>query len=76
MSARLLILKASEVIKVLENIGFNKIRTKGSHIFFKHSDGRATLVPRHGREDIGKGLLRQIIREIEITPEEFAKLLE
>jgi predicted RNA binding protein YcfA (HicA-like mRNA interferase family) len=32
-------------------------------------------VPYHKGEDIGRGLLRQILKEIEISPEEFKKLL-
>ncbi|MBU4369481.1 type II toxin-antitoxin system HicA family toxin [Patescibacteria group bacterium] len=68
-------LKAKDIIRVLKVFGFFEVRTKGSHIFFKHSDGRVTLVPRQGGEDIGRGLLRQILREIKITSEEFSKLL-
>jgi len=68
-------LKAKDIIRVLKTLGFFEVRTKGSHIFFKHPDGRATLVPKHGGEDIGRGLLRQILREIKITSEEFSKLL-
>ncbi|MDO8569873.1 MAG: type II toxin-antitoxin system HicA family toxin [bacterium] len=68
-------LKTRDIIRVLEKIGFEPIRQVGSHIFFKHSDGRTTLVSRHGSEDIGRGLLRQILREIEITPDEFQKYL-
>lgn len=68
-------LKARDLIRVLEGLGFRRVRAKGSHIFFKHSDGRITLVPSHGSEDIGKGLLRQILREIKVNPEEFSKLL-
>jgi len=51
------------------------MRQSGSHIFFQHIDGRTTLVPRHGGKDIGRGLLRQILREIGIPPDDFAKLL-
>lgn len=69
-------LKSKDVIRILKILGFSNVRTKGSHIFFKHSDGRATLVPKHGGEDIGRGLLRQIFREIKTTPEEFLKLLQ
>ena len=75
MGKRLPILKAREVMRVLHFMGFQDVRQTGSHIFFQHPDGRTTLVPRHDREDIGKGLLRQILREIEITPEEFSKYL-
>jgi len=75
MSPRLPILKARDVIRVLEKIGFYEVRQKGSHICFKHFDGRFTLVPRHANEDIGRGLLRQILREINISPDNFGRLL-
>ncbi len=47
---------------------------KGSHFRFKHSDGRRTVVPVHTNEKIGKGLLRQILNQVEITREEFERL--
>lgn len=75
MSGRLPMLKTKDVVRVLKNLGFIEVRTRGSHIFFKHPDGRTTLIPRHGGEDIGRGLLRQILREINLTPKEFSKLL-
>ncbi len=58
MSGRMPVLKAKDIIRVLKVLGFFEVRTKGSHIFFKHPDGRTTLVPRHGGEDISRGLLR------------------
>ncbi len=75
MSRHLPVLKAKDVIKILRKLGFYEVRTKGSHVFFKHPDGRVTLVPVHRRENIGKVLLHQIMREVKITPEEFSKLL-
>jgi len=75
MSSRLPMLKAKDIIRVLKTLGFFEIRIKGSHIFFKHPDGRATLVPKHDGEDIGRGLLHKIFKEIKITSEEFSKLL-
>lgn len=68
-------LKARDIMRVLNLLGFDAVRQRGSHIFFQHSDGRTTLVPRHGGEDIGRGLLRQILREVEMSPEEFIKYL-
>ena len=68
-------LKARDIIRVLNLLGFKKIRQKGSHIFFEHIDGRTTLVPSHAGEDISKGLIRQILKEIELTPEEFSGYL-
>jgi len=75
MSRRLPILKARDILRALKKLGFFEVRQRGAHICFKHPDGRFTLVPRHGGEDIGRGLLRQILREINISPEEFSKLL-
>ncbi|MDP3727599.1 MAG: type II toxin-antitoxin system HicA family toxin [bacterium] len=60
-------------MRVLHSLGFTQRRQTGSHIFYQHADGRTTLVPRHDQEDIGRGLLRQILREAEITPDEFLK---
>lgn len=67
--------KARRLIKVLTRLGFTKVRQEGSHIFFKHSDGRTTVVPYHAGKDIGKGLLRAILDDINVTPKEFQKLL-
>jgi predicted RNA binding protein YcfA (HicA-like mRNA interferase family) len=73
---RLKPLPSRKVIKALESLGFKKIRQKGSHIFFKHMDGRATVVPIHKGEDIGRGLLRNIIKDTRLTKEDFLKLIE
>ncbi|PJB17189.1 hypothetical protein CO116_01300 [Candidatus Falkowbacteria bacterium CG_4_9_14_3_um_filter_38_19] len=75
MSRRLPILKARDILQALKKLGFFEVRQRGAHICFKHPDGRFTLVPRHSGEDVGRGLLRQILREINISPEEFSKLL-
>ncbi len=64
------------VIKALEKLGFEMARQRGSHVFLKHSDGRATVVPVHKGEDIGRGLLRKIIRDAKLTREEFLRLVE
>lgn len=68
-------LKAKDLMRILRTLGFLPIRQSGSHEFFEHPDGRATIVPRHGSEDIGRGLLRQILREIELTPDQFTEHL-
>ena len=59
------------LIKILKRFGFEDVRIKGSHHFLKHSDGRATVVPVHGRESIGIGLFHKILKDCEITVEEF-----
>ena len=75
MNGRLPLLSAKELIKILNRLGFCVIRQKGSHVYLKHKDGRATVVPLHPGSEIGRGLLRKIINEIEMSREEFLKLL-
>ena len=64
-----------ELCKILEKLGFEKIYAKGSHIRFKHIDGRRTVVPVHGNEDLGPGFLTAILKQIKITREEFENLI-
>lgn len=69
-------LKARDVVRVLENLGFRFVRQKGSHAFYKHPvTSFSTLVPMHGGEDIGRGLLRSILREANISREDFERCL-
>jgi predicted RNA binding protein YcfA (HicA-like mRNA interferase family) len=67
------VLKPTEVAKILQRIGFYEVRQRGSHKQFKHSDGRHTTVPFHGKRDISPLLLRQIAKDIGLTIEEFLK---
>lgn len=69
------LLSANELIRILKKMGFEEIRQKGSHKYFKHPDGRATVVPVHQGKDIGRGLLRRILNEIEIDRKEFFEYL-
>jgi len=41
----------------------------------KHPDGRVVTIPVHSGQDIGRGLLRKILRDAELTWEEFLELL-
>ncbi len=68
--------KADKLICALEKAGFQVIRQKGSHLRMKHLDGRVVTVPIHPGQDIGRGLLRKILRDAELTREEFLALLE
>ncbi len=71
---RLVVISGKDMCKLLEKIGFEKVYGKGSHVRFKHSDGRMTVVPVHGNEDLGKGLLREILRQINLSKEEYEEL--
>lgn len=62
--------------KLLHRLGFTAVRQKGSHVFYRHQDGRTTTLPRHGNRDIARPLMREILREISVSPDEFIDLLE
>jgi predicted RNA binding protein YcfA (HicA-like mRNA interferase family) len=68
-------IKAKDLIRALRRAGFQLVRIRGSHHFLQHSDGRVTSVPVHSGEIIGPGLLATILRDIEMTSEEFSDLL-
>lgn len=68
-------LKPQELIKIIQKLGFVNIRQSGSHMFFKHIDGRTTVVPYHKGKDIGRGLLRAILNDIHISPSNFQNYL-
>ena len=72
--SKLPLLTGKELIKILQNIGFQLIRQEGSHIFLRHPDGRTTVVPNHPGEKIDRGLLNKIIKkDIGLSREEFLK---
>ena len=72
---RLPSLTGEEVVKALGKAGFQVLRQKGSHVYLKHRDGRATVVPTHKGESLGRGLLRKIMDDADLTREDFLKLL-
>ena len=75
--SKLPMLTAPELIRILKKIDFEIIRQKGSHVFLAHVDGRTTIVPVHPGEDIGRGLLRKIIKEdVKISIQDFQELLK
>lgn len=74
--SRLPLATASELEKLLFGLGFEIKRKKGSHVFYRHPDGRYTTLPHHKGKQIGRSLLRQILNQIELTPEKYKELLE
>ena len=67
------VLRAREVVSLLEALGFVEVRQRGSHKQFRDDDGRTTTVPFHSGRDIAPALLRKIARDIALTVEELLK---
>jgi predicted RNA binding protein YcfA (HicA-like mRNA interferase family) len=62
--------------KVLLRLGFEAVRQKGSHVFYRHPDGRTTTLPNHPGRDLSRPLIREILREVELNPDQFRSELE
>lgn len=69
-------LRGSELINALHKAGFTTVRTKGSHHFLRHHDGRCTVIPVHSGEVIGPGLLSKILKDIEFDLRDLTALLK
>ena len=62
-----------EVLKALKKKGFYATRQSGSHIIVENGQGLWTTIPR--KNELGKGLLLQIISDCSLTKKEFLELL-
>ena len=67
-------IKPEQLVKIVEKLGFVKIRQSGSHAIYRHPDGRWTTIPLHKGKEIGVGLLRKILKDIGISVEEFNEM--
>jgi predicted RNA binding protein YcfA (HicA-like mRNA interferase family) len=65
------VLKPREICRILEALGFVLVRQRGSHMQYRHPDGRGTTVPNHPGRDVSPVLLRQIIKDIGMTIDDF-----
>lgn len=74
--SRLPIVDCKRMEKVLFRLGFAMVRQKGSHVFYRHADGRTTTLPHHSGNDLARPLIREILREIDCTPERFRHELD
>ena len=73
---RLPIIKPKHLIRVLGKKGCILKRQTGSHrIFYCLHNQKIIVVPIHNK-DLKKGLIRSIIKELDLSIEEFDKLLK
>ena len=66
-------LKAREVVKGLQAMGFERVRQKGSHAIFHHQD----LSPGsyHPAKTISPYLLSDILKQLEIDEDKFLQAI-
>ena len=66
-------LSGKALVKILKKYGFLILRTKGSHVFLQHPDGRITTVPVHSNETLGTGLLAKILKDCDMNKNDIIK---
>ena len=74
--SKLPILTGLKLVKILEKVGFKNVRQKGSHVFLKHQDNRITIIPVHKGKDIDRSLVRKILRDTKISPDNLKDILK
>ena len=64
---------AREVLAALRRAGFEPVSQRGSHVKLRNAAGRTVIVPDHA--EIMRGTMRSILRQADLTPDEFDKYL-
>ncbi|MBK6765496.1 MAG: type II toxin-antitoxin system HicA family toxin [bacterium] len=72
---KLPLIAARDMERLLLTLGFKRSRQRGSHVIFRHEDGRTACVPDHGSRVLARPLLRSILRDADISLEQFLHLL-
>ncbi|WP_287950102.1 type II toxin-antitoxin system HicA family toxin [Acidiplasma sp.] len=71
---KLPVLSGRDVIKALSKIGYSFDHQTGSHVILINEKNKRITVPLH--DEIGKGLLKVILKQAGISMDEFSKLLK
>jgi len=76
MSEKLPRVDCQQLIRALKRAGFAEQRQRGSHLHLKReSDGRRVTVPMHKGRIVPIGTLRAILRDADISADQFRELL-
>ena len=69
-------INAADAIRVLEKAGFFLARQSGSHKIYKNAEGKRTTVPFHSGKELHPKILKSILRDADLTVEEFLELMK
>ncbi len=69
--ARIPSLRANEIVRALQRLGFEVIRQRGSHGRLRHPDGRFATVPDHGSRELRREFILDILKQAEVEIGDF-----
>jgi predicted RNA binding protein YcfA (HicA-like mRNA interferase family) len=70
------VVKAKDFIRVINKLGYQFDRQRGSHAIYKDSSGQRVVVPIHSGKDLKPGTLLGMIKDIGVEKTEFFNLLK
>lgn len=68
-------LRAREIIRAMEHLGFEPTRQRGSHIRLRHPDGRRATVPDHGATEFRREFIMDLLKQAKIDTSDFLAAL-
>lgn len=73
---KLPLISGKNLLKLLKKNGYVILRQKGSHVFVESPNGLGTVIPVHSNEDLGKGVLKSILNDLELTVGDLENMLK
>jgi predicted RNA binding protein YcfA (HicA-like mRNA interferase family) len=74
MTDKLPRVSSGDAVRVLEKAGFYLVRQSGSHKIFKNAEGKRATIPFHSGKELHPKILKSILRDADLTVEEFLEL--
>ena len=74
--SKLPILSGKKLLALLKKADFYELRRKGSHVFIenaKHTN--RTVIPIHGNEELGRGILKSILDDLDLSVEDLIHMI-
>ena len=70
------VVSGKKLLNILLKNGCIALRKKGSHVFVQNTNQRGTVIPIHGNEDLGKGLIKSILNDLDLSVDDLLKMLK
>ncbi|KAF5432680.1 putative RNA binding protein YcfA, dsRBD-like fold, HicA-like mRNA interferase family [Candidatus Methanophagaceae archaeon] len=70
---KLPLISGVDMCKIVSKLGFVMVRQKGSHTVWKHEDGRTTTIPIHSGKKLPRGLIKKIMKDVELPVEDYLR---